>query len=76
MLADNGITVWLDCPFHVVKLRVAESSHRPLAQDPEKFAALYESRREAYGAADVRIPVESDDPEVTVDTIVRHPKLR
>ncbi|SPF33193.1 Shikimate kinase [Candidatus Sulfopaludibacter sp. SbA4] len=76
LLADNGIAVWLDCPFPVVERRVAKTSHRPLAQDPEKFAALYEARREVYRIADIHIAIESDDPEVTVEAIVRHPKFK
>jgi shikimate kinase len=76
LLANNGISVWLDCPFDVVQRRVAKTTHRPLAQYPEKFAALYESRREAYGIAEICVPIESDDPEVTVEAIVRHPLFR
>jgi shikimate kinase len=76
LLSDNGLAVWLDCPFHVVERRVAKSSHRPLAHDAEKFAALYEARREAYRTADIHITIESDDPEITVDAIVRDPLFR
>jgi shikimate kinase len=76
LLQDNGMAVWLDCPFEVVKRRVGHGSNRPLAQDPEKFAALYEARREAYKTADIHIPIESDDPEVTVEAIVRHPLFK
>ena len=43
--------------------RVAKSSHRPLARDPETFAALYAARRETYCLADIRVPIESDDPQ-------------
>jgi shikimate kinase len=73
LLQDNGLAVWLDCPFEVVKRRVGEGSTRPLAQDPERFAALFDSRREGYSLADIHIPIESDDPEITVAAIVRHP---
>ena len=73
LLEHNGITVWLDCPFEVVQRRVAVASHRPLARDPEAFAALYEARREHYKLADVHVRVESDDPVVTVDSILAHP---
>jgi len=76
LLADNGMAVWLDCPFPVIQRRVAHTSHRPLAHDPQKFAALYEARREVYRIADIHIPIESDDPEVTVEAIVRHPLFR
>lgn len=73
LLQDNGIAVWLDCPFEVVGRRVGQCSHRPLARDPETFAALFEARREAYSLADIHISIESDDPEVTVGAIVQHP---
>lgn len=76
LLADNGLAVWLDCPFDVVQKRAAKTAHRPLAQSPETFAALFEARRQAYQAADIHIPIESDDPEVTVEAIVRHPLFR
>jgi shikimate kinase len=73
LLQDNGMAVWLDCPFEVVKRRVGDGSKRPLAQDPEKFRALFDARRGVYSLADIHIPIESDDPEITVETIVRHP---
>ena len=76
LLADHGLSVWLDCPFETVKRRVAQSSHRPLAQDPEKFAALFESRREAYRMADLHVAIESDDPETMVERIVNDPIFR
>jgi shikimate kinase len=76
LLANNGISVWLDCPFETVQRRVARASHRPLARDPVAFAALYQDRRECYALADIRVPVESDDPEVTVAAMVAHPLFK
>jgi shikimate kinase len=77
LLRDRGIALWLDCPFHVVQRRVA-AHHvvRPLARDPEKFEALWNSRRPFYELADARIPVECDEPETTVDAILGHPVLK
>jgi shikimate kinase len=75
MLAENGISVWLDCPFDKVQQRVAHSSHRPLARDPQQFASLYDVRRECYALADVRIPIETDDADLTVESIIHHPGL-
>jgi shikimate kinase len=73
-LGSNGISVWLDCPFETVKQRLGNpAAVRPLAADAEKFAALFESRRTAYGLADVRIEIASDDPELTVDAILTDP---
>ena len=76
LVLGNGLAIWLDCPLDVVKHRVAQASHRPLARDPEKFETLYHARRECYTLADVRIPIESDDPAVTVRTILAHPLLK
>ncbi|HJT87713.1 MAG TPA: shikimate kinase [Bryobacteraceae bacterium] len=76
LLADNGITVWLDCPFVIVSRRIARESHRPLARDPEKFAALFQSRLEVYSLADMRIAITGDDPEVAVDAILNDPLLK
>ena len=76
LLAENGISVWLDCPFDIVKHRVGQATHRPLARDPEAFAALYQSRREHYALADVHVTVTSDDPEITVAAILADPMFK
>ena len=76
LLENNGITVWLDCPFDIVQRRVAQATHRPLARDPETFAALYEARRDHYRLADVHVPIHSDDPEITVAAILAHPLFK
>ena len=34
---------------------------RPLASDAGQFATLYQTRRDAYGLADVRVAIETDD---------------
>jgi shikimate kinase len=75
LVLDNGIAFWLDCPFETVQRRVAPTSHRPLARDPERFSALYQERCSIYTLADVRIPIESDDPAVAVEAIASHPIL-
>jgi len=66
LIRDHGPSIWLDCPFDVVQRRVAQFTHRPLARDPHRFAALYHARREHYAKATYRIPIESDDPEPAV----------
>jgi shikimate kinase len=76
LLEENGVTVWLDCPYEVVVRRVGPATHRPLARDPKAFAALFESRRESYQLADIRVPIEGDDPAETVAAILSDPLLR
>jgi shikimate kinase len=70
LLENNGVTLWLDAPFELVRKRVQADGTRPLAADPEKFRELFEARRAGYQMADHRIPIVSEDPEVTVDSII------
>jgi shikimate kinase len=76
MIEDNGITIWLDCPLETVRRRVGDSSHRPLARDPEAFTRLYEERRACYARADYRVSIESDEPAVTVETLLQLPLFK
>jgi shikimate kinase len=76
LLENNGITVWLDCPFETVQRRIAHTTHRPLARDPKAFAALFESRRDHYRLADIHLPITSDDPDQTVATLLSHPLFK
>jgi shikimate kinase len=73
LLEDNGVTIWLDCPFPKVCARVDGTTHRPLARDAGKFKALYEGRREAYRKAEHRIEIDSDDPAAIVAAILKLP---
>lgn len=73
LLKENGVTVWLDCPFPKVCARVEGSTHRPLARDPDKFHQLYDQRREAYAQADYRIEICGDDPADVVAAILKLP---
>jgi shikimate kinase len=73
LLVENGVTIWLDCPFSRVCGRIEDSTVRPLARDPEKFKRLYEDRRAAYSKADFRIEIESDDPAAAVGEILKLP---
>ena len=73
LLENNGISLWLDCPFSMVAERVGRHSHRPLARDPEKFRQLYEARKAAYKRADFRIEIQGDDPVAVVESILNLP---
>ena len=73
LVRENGITVWLDCPLEMVKRRVAEAAHRPLARDPARFERLYFERHVAYSRADFRIPIAGDDPAAAVAAVLELP---
>jgi len=76
LAAGNGVSVWLDCDFDRIARRVAQATHRPLARDPEKLAALFDERRDIYRLADVHIPIETDDAEAVADAILAHSFFR
>ncbi len=73
LVENNGITIWLDCPWETVRRRVEPARHRPLARDLESLARIYEARRESYARADYRIAIESDDPAVAVEAVLGLP---
>jgi len=73
LIANHGVTIWLSCPFDTVVRRVGESSSRPLARDRKRFEELFHARQQAYGRADYRIDIETDDPAIVVDAILKLP---
>ena len=73
LVRNNGVTVWLDCPYETVQRRVAAATHRPLARDPERFERLYWERHAAYARADFRIEIASDDPAAAVEAVLKLP---
>jgi len=76
LVMSNGLTVWLDTPFEIVRRRVDLATHRPLARDPLQFAALYQARKEIYRLADMHIAIADDDPEHAVAAILAHPLMK
>ena len=73
LLFNRGISIWLDCPFETVQRRVLETAHRPLARDMVRFEELYRLRLVAYGRADYRVTIQSDDPSTAVEAILALP---
>ena len=73
LLTENGVTIWLDCPYDRLCARLDGTSDRPLARDREKFKQLYEDRRAHYGQADFRVEIDSDDPAAIVEAILKLP---
>jgi len=70
LVSNNGVTIWLDCPFETIEKRVAAAAHRPLARDPERLRELFEHRREAYARAEYRIDSAGDDAAIAVTQIL------
>ena len=70
LLQNNGITIWVDTAYHIVKKRVDGSTHRPLARDPERFQKLYHERRNLYARAEYQVEVVEDNSRVAVAQIL------
>jgi shikimate kinase len=73
LLVENGVTVWIDAAFAVVKSRVGQCEHRPLAKDPVKFEQLYRSRREFYSKAEYRLEVKEDNSRKALAELLKLP---
>ena len=73
LLSGNGISIWLDTAFDVVKRRTEGATHRPLARDPVRFKELFEQRRDAYARADQRVSLEVDDSRLALSMILDLP---
>jgi shikimate kinase len=74
MLENNGISIWLDCPFEAIESRIdgEEGDVRPLARDRAALARLYKERVEGYGRADYRVDAACD-VELVVEQILKLP---
>ena len=73
LIETHGVTIWLSCDFETVVRRVGQDVNRPLARDRQRFEELFHARKTAYGRADFRVEIESDDPAAAVDAILKLP---
>lgn len=73
LMANNGISIWLDVPIEMIRARIAHSGTRPLARDPAKFEELYHARRPSYEKADYRIEVGPGGSAEAVEKILQLP---
>jgi shikimate kinase len=73
LLENNGITIWLDCPFDLVCRRLNGDVTRPLARDLSRLAQIFEDRRPLYGRADFRVEITTEDVCGAVGRILQLP---
>ncbi len=73
LIENNGVTVWLDCPFDTILRRLGDDTTRPLAANRGKLSEIFEDRRPLYAKADFRISVETDDVSEIVGQILELP---
>lgn len=72
-LREMTVTIWLDPSFErLLSRRQRLSTHRfPAVRNEQLYRQLWEERQKNYSEAQFRVAVDSDDPEVTVDAILR-----
>ncbi len=73
LISENGVTLWLDCPFETLCDRLGEDITRPLAADRTKLAQLFQDRRPLYSRADYRVEVLSNEVSEVVESIRKLP---
>lgn len=62
----DGVSVWLDVPIDRLVARIPADGRRPLAADRDGFERLFQTRRDAYQHAHVRL----DAGRASVDALV------
>jgi shikimate kinase len=75
LIENNGVTVWLDCPFDMIRSRLNGDQSRPLAQ-ANGIGRLYEDRRPLYSRADYRVEINTEDVREVVGRILQLPIFR
>lgn len=73
LITNHGLTIWLDAPLDMLRARVANSTNRPLARDPQKFEELYHARRASYQRADHQIIIGPHGSPGAVEDILNLP---
>jgi shikimate kinase len=71
LLKENGITVWIDTDYDVMRKRVQNSDHRPLARDPERFERLYHERKPYYAQAEFRVSLHVNDSRAALADVLK-----
>lgn len=72
ILNRDATTIWLDPPFELVWERVSRSNKRPLAagKSPDELRALWQSRREHYKQAHIRVRTAEGPAGQVVEAIL------
>lgn len=74
LVAEAGVSVWLDCPLALLWHRVRHKPTRPLLQTPDPLGTLTRllaERAPTYALAEVTIPVrEGDSIETTASRVL------
>jgi 3-dehydroquinate synthase len=69
-LSRHGVLVNLQAPLATIQARLAQASHRPLAQDPTALEALAKARQAVYAQVPWQVETEGRTPEAVADAII------
>lgn len=67
---QDGVSVWLDVPLDRVIARIPSDGRRPLAADRLELERLFQTRREAYQQAHVRLDASRASVDALVEQLV------
>lgn len=70
LIAEHGVTIFLDTPFETLLSRLRLATDRPLNQGDGFLKSLYEARLPVYRKADVLVRADGR-PEETVSLILK-----
>jgi shikimate kinase len=76
IVAENGVSVFLDASLETIKRRVTADGSRPLFGEPESVTSLYAERLPLYRTALMTVPTDGRTVDEIVHEILKEIKSR
>ena len=71
VVAEQGISVFIDCRLEVIRARCPADGNRPLFATPELVSELYAGRQPFYQMSDFSVDASDIEPEQVADLILQ-----
>ena len=71
VVAEQGISVFIDCRLEVIRARCPADGNRPLFGTPELVSELYADRQPFYQMSDFSVDASDIEPEQVADLILQ-----
>jgi shikimate kinase len=71
IVADLGVSVFLDCRLEVIQARCPADGNRPLFATPELVSGLYAARQPFYQMSDFSVDASDIEPAQVADLILQ-----
>jgi shikimate kinase len=71
IVAELGVSVFLDCRLEVIQARCPDDGNRPLLATPERIKDLYAVRQPFYRMSDFSVDASDLEPAQVADQILR-----